>query len=50
MNDTSMQANPWRDTPDAEGPGMLASRYFWVGGLLSGELWLTLALWAIELC
>jgi hypothetical protein len=32
----------------SEGPGILASGYFWVGGLLSGEFWMLLALWALE--
>ena len=35
--------------PAAEGPGLLASGYFWIGGLLSGEAWAVLALWAIGL-
>jgi hypothetical protein len=40
-------AHPDHGADLPEGPGLLASGYFWVGGLLSGEFWM-LALWAIE--
>lgn len=45
----SRQDTPPRHDPCADGPGLLASGYFWVGGILSGEFWVALALWAIEL-
>ena len=49
MTDPTALAESRFDPMATEGPGLLASGYFWVGGLLSGEFWLLLALWAIEL-
>ena len=46
MTDPFAYADPGHDP--SEGPGLFASGYFWVGGLLSGEFWMLLALWAIE--
>jgi hypothetical protein len=49
MTDSLVDADHRHDPSASEGPGLLASSYFWVGGLLSGEFWMVLALWAIEL-
>lgn len=37
------------DFDQPHGPGLLASAYFWVGGLISGEFWVALGLWALML-
>jgi len=49
MTNSFVDADPRHDPSAPEGPGLLASGYFWIGGLLSGEFWMVVALWAIEL-